>query len=995
LGLDMAATFGDEIDSAMVNMTQQLNDAIVEIVALEEMLDFVIGTMGEQTETSLIQVSLMQRLGNTNMITEKTNLAKVASDAIMNSPIPLSENLKSNMQLSAQLQEGALQVSLNERQPANDTNSTNDTDLSKMAADAIANSPIPLPEPLKNIMEAAAGVMGAFASGGGDPMEAIKIILELLLDAMMSQLNNALDMFLDIMEPTLLKVGDWYVKFGDKVQAGIETFSTTIDAVEKLLDQIMAQSGAGGENAEDMEYNTYSLFAITDAEVGISIQDLQDVAQIYDITPLQGSKAEDLMQAYDANQDAVLDQTEYHLFTQDPSVPGVMAIVLRSYAKRLSQVAGQVGGAKLRDEVANSVVHYLQLVAAKNMTKVGWIAERLTNESLPMAFSADVMRNLALAVDDPEVLTTSDVGSTVVGVMASINADTTIAAADLMSDTDFWASEGFDPADQPICVQRVSAWTAASLIQTGSWTSLRKLHQVVGLVEKDTAPPKHMALLQTGKTQALLQTLLQTGTKEDHDKVVEMTGASARALAERNRREYYLRRSERLQERNAKLLGTTSSRMLFDTLLGGEVAFTDDPMTSQAINNGVMAVPATIEFAKFLTWNATDSANMWQTMCFNYSGMSSTPADSFATQIEGMVKKTQGFMNMIGEYAGAEGIDRLRNKTHGFVEDAKGELLDVVMGQINKSASLLQQGSTGVALMEYESYADEIQPAPDSGAWLQMVSMLQQVQAILPPCVENLKVARKEVSVVQKTLDSTFTTFKEQGLPVFNEIAEYYTIIWASYFLLLSIFTLGIMYYGFWASGYFGGPKAYRDDEYVPPETCYDRCCCLCNCCYTACCKCCSGECVFWSCLLLGQVFVLIIFIVSLVLTLIAAINMFIATGCAAIYVLGDEKVCTETMKMIQGWITTFQAGAPETDITQVCVSHSLMTCALITGKLQTSAIYTIVGAIVASVLSFQLLIESAILHERARMRRIIDGILQDADGKPADADAADAADKA
>jgi len=928
LGLDMAATFGEEIDQVMSNLTEQLNDGIVQIIAMEEMLDFVIATMGDETEKSLLQI---------HDVNQK-------------------------------------RLQLQQKQDPEASNDTNETDIGAMAQDAIDNSPVPLPDGLQNIIKAAAGAMGAFADSDGDPMAAIQSILELLMDSMMVQLDDALDMFLDIMEPALMKVGEWFVKFGDKVQAGIETFSTTIDAVEKLLDQIMAQSGAGGEGAEDMEYNTYNLFAVSNAEVGISVQDLQDVAQIYEITALQGAKSEEIHGKYDANQDAVLDTDEFHLFTADPTLPGVMAIVLRSYAKKLAQVAGQVGGAKLRDEVANGVVSYLQLVAAKNMTKVEWIADRLTNESVPLAFSACVMRNLAMAADDPEVLASVDVGSVIIGVMSSINGDQTIAAADLMSSTEFWADEGFDPADQPACVDKVSAWTAAALIQIGSWPTLKKFHQAIGLIEEE--PTRHVSLLETGKT-------------TDSSKVIAMTGAFARAKAERSRHEYYRKRSERLQERTERLKSTATSRYLFDSLLGGQVALADDPMTTAAINSGTPAVPETLEFARYLLYNATDSAAMWTAMCFTYSGMSSTPADSFATQIEGMVKKTQGFMNMIGEYAGPEGIDRLRNKTHGFVEDAKGQLIDVIMGQLNKSAdskgSLLQVDSESGGLFMLAFDADSIQPVPDTGAWLGMVNMLQQVQAILPPAIENLKVARKTVTQVQKTLDNIFTSFLEQGLPVFALIATYYTYIWVAYFLLLSIFTLGIMYYGFWASGYCGGPKAYRDDDYVPPETCCDRLKCLCSSCYTACCKCCSGECVFWSCLLLGQLFVLVIFIVSLVLTLIAGIEMFVASGCAAIYVLGDEKVCTETMKMIQGWITTFAAGAPDLEIGQVCVSHSLMTCAVITNKLKTAAIYTIGGAITASVLSFQLLIESAILHERARMRRIIDGLLQDEAAEKAD----------
>jgi len=920
LGLDMAATFATEIDYAMANMTDMLTDGIEQIVALEEMLDFVIGVMGQQTERSLLQVaSLLQDPGNSS-----------------------------------------------------------DTTAAQATA-TIDSFPVPLPDGLKNVAKVVAGAAAAVASSGAtDPMSMVRAFLEMLMDTLMQQVNDALDTFLDIMEPALLKVGEWFTKFGDKVQAGIEMFSTTIDMVEKMIDQIMAQSGGGGENAEYMEYNTYNLFAVSDPTTGISVQDLKDVSSIYSITSLQGSKAEDLHAKYDSNQDAVIDKEEFALFVEDTSIPGVMAVVLRSYAKRLSQVAGQVGGAKLRDEVANSVVKYLQLVAAKNITKVGWISERLTNRSLPMAFTADVMRNLALAQDDPEVLTTSDVGAKVVGMMASMDHTATIEAADLMSDAEFWVAEGFDPADQPVCVERVTKWTAMSLIETGSWEGLRKLHATVGV---EGLPPSNLSLLEVG-TQ---------GTAS----VVESTAAASRQLVERKQRIYRRERRAQLVARHEALTGGRISRYLFNNLLGGRTVLHTDPMTTQAVNSGVPAVPATLEFARFLSWNATDCSHEFQSATFNYSGMSSTPADAFATQIEGMVKKTQGFMSMLDDYAGPEGMERLRNKTHSYIEDAKAELLDVIISQLDKGVSSLQfQASSGGELTHSRAEvamllafdAAEFQPAAiGGGTWQAMINMLQQVQAILPPCIENLKVARKEVSAVSKTLDSVFTTFKEQGLPIFKKIARYYALIWVVYFLLLSIFTMGILYYGFWASGYFGGPIPYDEKargehpaegeealEYEPPATCGDRMKTLCTGCWSWCCTCCSGECCFWSMLLMGQLFVLIIFLVALLLTIISGLKMFLASGCAAIYVLGDEKVCTETLKMIQNWVTTFNGGAPDLQIEQVCVSHSLMTCHVIANRLKTSAIITIIGAIVASVLSFQLLIESAILHERARMRRIV-----------------------
>ena len=88
----------------------------------------------------------------------------------------------------------------------------------------------------------------------------------------------------------------------------------------------------------------------------------------------------------------------------------------RKYAKRLAEIAGDVGEARLRDDVARSVANYVKLVAglkiesetqgpgtvsrllragswqvcAKNMTKVDWISDRLGNGSVPLDFTGTV-----------------------------------------------------------------------------------------------------------------------------------------------------------------------------------------------------------------------------------------------------------------------------------------------------------------------------------------------------------------------------------------------------------------------------------------------------------------------------------------------------------------------------------------------------------------------------------------------------------------------------
>merc|ERR1719450_406611 len=99
--------------------------------------------------------------------------------------------------------------------------------------------------------------------------------------------------------------------------------------------------------------------------------------------------------------------------------------------------------------------------------------------------------------------------------------------------------------------------------------------------------------------------------------------------------------------------------------------------------------------------------------------------------------------------------------------------------------------------------------------------------------------------------------------------------------------TLSVLYYGFWASGWFGGPKASTvSEDYVPPQTCMERlavCCTACGNCMT---RCHDNNCCFWSVILLMEVLCLVLFIVAIILCILSGVKAFMSAGCAQIYIL-------------------------------------------------------------------------------------------------------------
>jgi len=237
-----------------------------------------------------------------------------------------------------------------------------------------------------------------------------------------------------------------------------------------------------------------------------------------------------------------------------------------------------------------------------------------------------------------------------------------------------------------------------------------------------------------------------------------------------------------------------------------------------------------------------------------------------------------------------------------------------------------------------------------------------------------VKLARKTVNQAQATIHSIFSTFKGQGPPIFYQASKAYDTLWIVYFALLAIVTLGVLRYGFYANNI--GTDA-DDDEDVPAEAKEGICETLCN----VCCCCFGGGCLddicFWSVLIVAQIGVLLLFLVAIILCILAGVKNFIASGCSQIYVLGDEAVCTETLKIVQTFMSSFNLDKADFDVHTACAKNQLMTCQQLGPKMATSASLTIIGGLLGAVLSFQMLVDVAKLHVRAKESRKTEKLLR------------------
>jgi len=227
--------------------------------------------------------------------------------------------------------------------------------------------------------------------------------------------------------------------------------------------------------------------------------------------------------------------------------------------------------------------------------------------------------------------------------------------------------------------------------------------------------------------------------------------------------------------------------------------------------------------------------------------------------------------------------------------------------------------------------------------------------------------------MLSKTLENIFKVLETTGPKIFNEIDYYYAYIWKMYYMLMITLPCSLLFYAFWSGGFFGGPGTKVDQPRVRRPNALAK---LCGC-IEDCCRCCcaahewqgygGAELCFWSVCLFLQFVVLMLFIMAILITIIAAVQFFLASGCAQIYLLGDQSICGNVLGNLRLFLDTIFPGL--TNFPNHCINKNLLMCELIGAKMASAAEYTVVGSFMAATFTFQMIIESGQLHSRALTR--------------------------
>lgn len=758
---------------------------------------------------------------------------------------------------------------------------------------------------------------------------AIKGLVKGEVKQLVAKLAKKIESFWKEIRPALVQVGKWLHSMGEKMQGFIEQFSQTIDKAQKIFDQVMSKLAKKANTDDELLYHTFAIFDVHH-KGKISADDVEEVSSLFGVTALSGDKGKELHDKYDQDKDGELDKHEYALFVQDKSIPGAMPYVLRTFSKRLSQITGQMKGAKKRDEVAETIVDYFQLMVAKNRTKTKWVSNALTNGSLPVEFSADVFYQLVLQDRSPDKLTQLPVGQTIIGYMVQLDADYVHKVVKEVADPVFWHKQGFDKKLQAPTVKTLKAWV------NHAHTAAKKAETKSGNNTDD------------GK-KSLLQDSSEEQLKRFESLIAELDGLTDEVLEDRMRRHQQKLREERIQV-HEQVFYSDATKVLFRHLLGnvGLKGHVEDADIDRVTKGGVPAKPETLRFADFLVNNATHTSEMFQKYAFDNAKTSSNPIDSFANQIQAFIKKVSQFLDLLMSMTTERGIHSLHTMVDNFIHEAANDVDKVVNNLIDQM--LLSDGTVieagQISALQLSS-KDDVQL---SGVFTAIDDLFGTLKSVLPTVIEDIKFAKKEVSSVASTLKSIFSTFKEKGDPIFENVANLYASMWTTYYILFFVLSLLLLFYAFWAYGWF------TSDDGSPSQNGCIRCLqdtqdsCMC----------------FWTCILISEVVILIMFVVSIVFCVIAGVKAFVAFGCDQIYVLNDDAICTDILTGIRDWMETFWTDMPS-KINDACEERTLTACKVIAADVMSSAMKTVGGSFLAAVFSFQLLFLSAKLHEKVR----------------------------
>merc|ERR1719478_820689 len=190
------------------------------------------------------------------------------------------------------------------------------------------------------------------------------------------------------------------------------------------------------------------------------------------------------------------------------------------------------------------------------------------------------------------------------------------------------------------------------------------------------------------------------------ERILEEMPKTARRLAQANAKAYKQEMAAQQIMKRQQKVSTGTHKDLLLHLTGGRTmsdAVMVESAAKQVVNGGVPCVPVTLEWAKWLSANASEISAGLQSISTDYSKTSSSTTTSFGTEIQAITKKISSFIGVMESYSTPAGIARLKLQIESFEKSALHDVLAVVEKTI---VSLVKKGLSSV-LGKHPSFLQE------------------------------------------------------------------------------------------------------------------------------------------------------------------------------------------------------------------------------------------------------------------------------------------------
>lgn len=771
---------------------------------------------------------------------------------------------------------------------------------------------------------------------------ATKIPVE-VLEWLVKEISTQTEQLITFMHTVLQQVRVWDNAIGGSVSSRVQEFFSTMEKVISYYHYFVPDAADVAlvvdvvqEFISELDFHGRG-FAIP--------EDFQRVGEKFGIVLL--STVEDVLDIFDqfdADSDGKLDFSEIvHFVTSDDGRKTAVAVV-SALSVQLSSVVGAISGETARGPLRQAMAEFVVTTAENNASMGKFFGEIMGGLSLtepcvsderylcsfgiPFNFTAEILGQLAIFAHRVTMPDQADsVGLILIEQIHRFSNATLPRLLDVLGNTAWWDEMGF-PLDQHAeVVETVTRWALVAM--RGNYSLDAVLYSLDGNPVSRQLP------------------------FEFCDAEPETCPARAREVM--NGR--VARHRQAAQLRSVLSVRNTSE----DAIRVGDLDI------SQMFKGSQMASNETLRFVSLMTRMFSQKLSSLE----KYT----QPIVNIAVTMEGIVQRMSNFIRVFRTYSSVNGSQKLEQTIRNF------------SSQLTSYVSVILDTTEGIREVVSLSHVDQEPVGKDQldtlmVGWEKAQNTLEMLNTVLPPMVEDMQKVRSLVRSSARKLETVFDQITDSGPNAIFTFGAEYRVRWIAHYVLWMSFLGVALLFSIYAHSFARGStdeQSEEEEEYIAPETFTERLQTF----YGSVTKsfhvlmyrASDSYVLFWSVLLLAQGCVLVLANATLLLASFAGLEMFVLEGCKDLHILNSETHCNSALETVSRWL-------PLVDSEDMfsCRDDKLLSCVLVQEQLWFSMSITTMFNLFATLLSFQLIINSGCDYEYMFWRRRVTGVYADLD---------------